>query len=115
VEVIDRQTMQMVRLVEDLLDVSRMARNELPMRKERVKLQDVLLEALEVSRPVIDAREHGLTVSEPPHTIYIHADRVRLAQAIHRICSNNCSALHPRAGTDRASAQSAAAANRSLP
>src|SRR5262245_22559946 len=87
-EVIDRQTTQMVRLVEDLLDVSRIARNELPLRKKRVKLQDVLLEALEVSRPLIDEREHGLTVSEPPRTIYLDADRVRLAQAITNLLNN---------------------------
>lgn len=88
VEVIDRQTRQMVRLVEDLLDVSRLARNELPMRKKRVKLQDVLLEALEVSRPMIDEREHGLTVSEPPRPIYLDADPMRLAQALTNLLNN---------------------------
>ncbi len=87
-DVIDRQTQQMVRLVEDLLDVSRIARNELPLRKKRVKLQDVLLEALEVSRPLIDEREHGLSVSVAPRTIHLHADRVRLAQAITNLLNN---------------------------
>ena len=87
-DVIDRQTRQMVALVEDLLDVSRIARNELPLRKRRVKLHDVLLDALEVSRPIIDEREHRLTLSEPPRTIYLRADRVRLAQAITNLLNN---------------------------
>lgn len=87
-DVIDRQTKQMVRLVEDLLDVSRIARNELPLRKKRVKLQDVLREAFEVSRPLIDEREHAITVSEPPRPIYLEADRVRLAQAITNLLNN---------------------------
>lgn len=87
-DVIDRQTTQMVRLVEDLLDVSRIARNELPLRKKRVKLQDVLREAFEVSRPLIDEREHAITVSEPPRPIYLEADRVRLAQAITNLLNN---------------------------
>src|SRR5262249_48916437 len=87
-DMIDRQTTQMVRLVEDLLDISRIARNELPLRKKRVKIQDVLLEALEVSRPLIDEHEHGLTVSEAPRGIYLRADRVRLAQAITNLLNN---------------------------
>jgi PAS domain S-box-containing protein len=87
-DVVDRQTTQMVRLVEDLLDVSRIARNELPLHKKRVKLQDILREAFEVSRPLIDEREHALTVSEPPRPIYLEADRVRLAQAITNLLNN---------------------------
>jgi len=87
-DIIDRQTTQMVRLVEDLLDISRIARNELPLRKKRVKLQDVLREAFEVSRPLIDEREHAITVSEPPRPIYLEADRVRLAQAVTNLLNN---------------------------
>jgi PAS domain S-box-containing protein len=88
-DVINRQTAQMVHLVEDLLDVSRIARNELPLSRKRVKLQDVIAEALEVSRPLIDEREHGLTVSEPPRAIHLEADRVRLAQAITNLLNNS--------------------------
>jgi signal transduction histidine kinase/CheY-like chemotaxis protein len=88
IDVIDRQTRQMGRLVEDLLDVSRIARNELLLRKKRLKLQDVLLDALEVSRPLIDEREHGLSVSVAPRAIHLHADRVRLSQAITNLLNN---------------------------
>jgi len=74
--------------VNDLLDVSRISRNELALRRKRVKLQDVLRDAFEVSRPLIDEREHVLTVSEPPRAIYLEVDRVRLAQAITNLLNN---------------------------
>jgi len=88
VDLIDRQTMQMIRLVNDLTDVSRISRNELKLRKKRVKLQDILRDAFEVSRPLIDEREHVLTVSEAPRAIYVEVDRVRLAQAITNLLNN---------------------------
>jgi PAS domain S-box-containing protein len=88
VDVIDRQTTQMIRLVNDLMDVSRISRNDLKLRKKRVKLQDVLRDAFEVSRPLIDEREHVLSVSESPRAIYIAADRVRLSQAITNLLNN---------------------------
>jgi PAS domain S-box-containing protein len=94
IDVINRQTTQMVRLVEDMLDVSRIARNELPLTMKRVKLHDVLLEALEVSRPVLDDHDHDLTVSEPPRSIYLTADRVRLAQAITNLLNNAAKYTH---------------------
>ena len=88
VEMIDRQTMQMVRLVGDLLDASQISRNQLKMRKKRIKLQDVLRDAFEVSRPLIDELEHVLTVSQESRAIYVEADRVRLAQAIINLLNN---------------------------
>jgi len=88
VDLIDRQTTQMIRLVNDLMDVSRVSRNELKLRKKRVKLSDVLRDAFEVSRPLIDEREHVLTVSEAPRAIYVEVDRVRLAQAIINLLNN---------------------------
>jgi PAS domain S-box-containing protein len=88
VTMIERQTTQMIRLVNDLLDVSRISRNELALRRKRVNLQDVLRDAFEVSRPLIDEREHVLTVSEPPRAIYLEVDRVRLAQAITNLLNN---------------------------
>ena len=53
------RSQQMVRLVEDLLDVSRITRNELALHRERVTLQDVILDALELSRPLIHERGHA--------------------------------------------------------
>jgi PAS domain S-box-containing protein len=88
VDLLDRQTKQMIRLINDLMDVSRISRNELKLHKKRVKLQDVLRDAFEVSRPLIDEREQGLAVSEPPRAIYIEVDRVRLGQAITNLLNN---------------------------
>jgi CheY-like chemotaxis protein/two-component sensor histidine kinase len=96
VDLIDRQSIQMVRLVEDLLDVSRIARNELPLHTKRVKLQNVLREAFEVSRPLIDQREQTLSVSLAERAIYLEADRVRLSQAITNLLNN--AALHTAHG-----------------
>jgi PAS domain S-box-containing protein len=87
-DVIDRQTRRMSGLVEDLLDAARIARNELPMRRKRVALEDVLIEAVEVSKPLIEESEHQLTVSQAPHPIPLHGDRARLAQAITNLLNN---------------------------
>jgi two-component system, chemotaxis family, CheB/CheR fusion protein len=96
-DLIDRQTTQMIRLVNDLMDVSRISRNELKLRKKRVKLQDVLRDAFEVSRPLIDEREQVLSVSEPPRAIYVEVDRVRMAQAVSNLL-NNAARYTPNGG-----------------
>src|SRR5262249_47250192 len=62
----DRQDSQMVRLVDDLLDISRITRGKLQVRKEPVRLADVLNSAVETARPLIDASAHELTVTLPP-------------------------------------------------
>jgi PAS domain S-box-containing protein len=97
VELIERQTRQMVLLVNDLLDVSRISRNDLPLRRKRTKLENVLREAVEVSRPLIDEREQTLKVSLPERPIYLSVDRVRLAQVISNLL-NNASKYTPRGG-----------------
>jgi signal transduction histidine kinase len=62
----DRQIGQMVRLVDDLLDVSRISRGKIELRKEQVELATVLHSAMETSRPLIQAAGHELTVKLPP-------------------------------------------------
>src|SRR5262249_25653869 len=62
----ERQLAQMVRLIDDLLDVSRITRGKLELRKERVDLADVVQNAVEGSRPLIEASAHRLTVALPP-------------------------------------------------
>jgi len=78
--VIDRQSAHLTRLVEDLLDLSRISRNKLELRPERTELSTVINAALETSRPIIEQAEHKLTVSMPDMPIYIDADVVRLSQ-----------------------------------
>ena len=77
---IERQIVQMVRLVDDLMDVSRISRNKLELRKERVDLARVVQSAVETSRPLIEQMGHDLTVTLPPQPVVIEADLTRLAQ-----------------------------------
>ena len=84
----ERQVDHMVRLVDDLLDVSRISRNKLELRKEQVELSAVIQSALETSRPLIEAASHELTVSVPSDPILLDADAVRLAQAFSNLLNN---------------------------
>jgi len=88
VEVIDRQTKQMTRLVDDLLDVARITGNKLELRKERVQLAEVILTAVETSRPLVEACRHELRVSVPPEPLFVHADITRLSQVISNLLNN---------------------------
>lgn len=88
-DVITRQVAAMVRLVDDLLDVSRVSRNKLDIRKERVELATVLESAVESSRPLIEKSGHELTVSLPTMPILLDADPIRLAQVFLNLLNNS--------------------------
>ena len=81
-EVIDRQVHQMTRLVDDLLDVSRITRGKIELRKERVELAAIVSSAVEASRPLIEKWGHDLTVTIPPLPIHLEADLTRLSQVL---------------------------------
>ena len=93
--VIERQVQQMARLLEDLLDVSRLSRNRLELRSERVELATVLEAALETSRPLIEGARHRLDVALPPEPIYLDADPVRLAQLFGNLLNNAAKYTEP--------------------
>jgi len=78
----------MARLLDDLLDMSRISRQTVELRKERCELAMVLEAALETSRPVIEAARHQLFVNVRPEPIYLHADAMRLAQAFSNLLNN---------------------------
>ncbi len=84
----ERQLAQMVHLVDDLLDVSRISRGKLQLRKERIELATVLNDAVETSRPVIDAGGHTLFVTLPPEPITLDADATRLGQIFSNLLNN---------------------------
>jgi CheY-like chemotaxis protein len=86
--VMDRQVGQMVRLVDELLDISRVSRGMLQLRNERVLLADILSTASETARPFIESSAHELTVSLPPRPIYLRADPTRLAQIVANLLNN---------------------------
>jgi signal transduction histidine kinase/CheY-like chemotaxis protein len=84
----ERQLGQMVRLIDDLLDVSRISIGKLELRKERVDLASVLAGAVETARPLIDACGHALRVTLPPSPVYLDADPLRLAQVFSNLLNN---------------------------
>jgi PAS domain S-box-containing protein len=86
--VIERQAHNMARLLDDLLDVSRIARNKLVLRRQPVELAAVLQQAVETSRPLIDMGGHELTVSLPPEPVELDADPMRLAQVFSNLLTN---------------------------
>lgn len=87
-EVIARQVTVMVRLIDDLLDVSRISRNKLDIRKQRVDLAAVVESAVESSRPLIQQCGHELTVRLSPQPIHLDADPIRLAQVFLNLLNN---------------------------
>ena len=84
----ERQLEQMVRLVDDLTDVSRISRGKLELKTERVHLAEVVNSAVETSRPLIDELGHELTVTLPEQPIVIDADMTRLAQVVSNLLNN---------------------------
>jgi signal transduction histidine kinase/ActR/RegA family two-component response regulator len=86
--VIDRQVQQMSRLIDDLMDVSRINSNKLELRKERLELAKVIEGALDTSRPLIQQRGHKLMVTMLPELIILDADLTRLAQVFLNLLNN---------------------------
>ena len=89
-EMMERQVGQMVRLVDDLLDVSRISRGKIELRKDRVELASAVNHAVEAARTLVQCMEHDLTVTLPPLPIYLNADPTRLAQVLGNLLSNAC-------------------------
>jgi PAS domain S-box-containing protein len=87
-DVIDRQVAHLTRLIDDLLDVSRITRNRLELRKEPVELAEVVKGAVETSRPLIEECGHELTLTLPSEPVYVDADLVRLAQVFMNLLTN---------------------------
>ena len=84
----ERQVHHLVRLIDDLLDVSRFTRGKLELRKQKVALSVLLSNAVESSRPFIDAGRHTLTTSAPEKPITLNVDPIRLSQVISNLLNN---------------------------
>jgi PAS domain S-box-containing protein len=87
-EVIARQVQRMSLLLDDLLDVSRITRGQLELKKDYVDLKSVVNVAVETARPLIDAKQHRLTVSLPAGNVKLEADPLRLSQVIGNLLTN---------------------------
>lgn len=86
--VMSRQIGQLVRLIDDLLDVSRISGGKLKLRKAIVPLKDPVVAALDVSRPLMEAARHQLNVAEIPANVVLEGDSVRLTQIISNLLVN---------------------------
>jgi signal transduction histidine kinase/CheY-like chemotaxis protein len=86
--IMERQFQQLVRLTDDLLDVSRITRNRLELRRETIDLRDVLRSAIETTQPLVDIAGHTLRVSLPDDPVWVDGDFTRLAQAFGNLLNN---------------------------
>ena len=87
-EIIARQLRQLVRLVDDLLDVSRITRGKIELKIESVDVARVVAAAVETSRPYVDAQEHALVVSVPSEPLRLKGDFARVAQVLANLINN---------------------------
>ncbi|HUQ11827.1 MAG TPA: ATP-binding protein [Steroidobacteraceae bacterium] len=87
-EVIARQVQRMSLLLDDLLDVSRITRGQLELKKDYVDLKSVVGVAVETARPLLDAKQHQLTVNLPAENVQLEADPLRLSQVIGNLLTN---------------------------
>jgi len=87
-EMMDRQVNHMVRLVDDLLEVSRITRGQIELRIEAVDLATVVRSAVETSKPIIEAAGHQLAISLPDQAVLLDGDPVRLAQVLANLLNN---------------------------
>jgi signal transduction histidine kinase/FixJ family two-component response regulator len=87
-DMLERQLDQMVRLVDDLLDVSRITTGKLSLRRDRVALDAVMRAAVDTARPFIDARRHALELDLPSEPLTLAADATRLAQVFSNLLNN---------------------------
>ena len=87
-DVVSRQNRHLSRLIDDLLDVSRITRGKLTLHRETVELRNVATHAVETVRPLIQARRHNLTLRLVEHPLYVEGDSVRLAQVVSNLLTN---------------------------
>lgn len=88
ISLMDRQLGNMVRLVDDLLDVSRISRGAVTLQPAVIELSDVLESAVETSRPLLTAANHRFSVTSPGHKVWLRADPTRVSQIISNLLNN---------------------------
>ncbi len=93
--VIDRNVRQLARLVNDLLDISRITQGKIRVEKEPVKVTDIVDQAVEISRPLIDSRKHELVLSVSGDQLWVNGDSTRLAQVIANLLNNAAKYTEP--------------------
>jgi PAS domain S-box-containing protein len=87
-DVIERQTKHLTRLVDDLLDVSRISRGKVILNKQPLELATIVNHAMETSRPLIQAHGHSISLSLPSQPVWIEGDLIRIAQVVSNLLNN---------------------------
>jgi PAS domain S-box-containing protein len=93
--VMERQLGQLVRLIDDLLDVSRISSGKIVLKREHVAFQEIAAAALEASRPLIDVAGHSLTLDWPGEPVWLDADPTRIAQVLSNLLTNAAKYMRP--------------------
>jgi len=97
--IIDRQTEHMTRLVDDLLDVSRVTRGTIELRRERVDVAAILKAAVAASGALIERSHHALSISLPTDPVYVEGDVTRLTQVVANLLDNAANTPTPAAAS----------------
>ena len=95
-DTMERQLEQLVRLVDDLLDLSRITHNRIELRKRHIELASVLRQAVLAAQPLAEAAHHTIDVVLPAEAIHLQADQVRLTQVFGNLLNNSCKYTPPR-------------------
>ena len=85
---VDRQAGHMARLIDDLMDLSRISRGGVTLQKTKLLIADILQDAIDFSRPLIDERGHDFVLKIPPELLYVDGDRTRLVQVLYNLLTN---------------------------
>ena len=94
-DMIDRQVTHMTRLIDDLLDVGRITQNKVELRKETIDMGDMVRQAVETARPLLEERRHRLSLELPTKPVYLDADPVRITQILANLLNNACKFTEP--------------------
>jgi signal transduction histidine kinase/DNA-binding response OmpR family regulator len=93
--IIERQVRHLTRLVDDLLDVSRITRGKIELKRERIEIAEIVAKAIEMASPLIEQRQHSLMVDLPRHGLAIEADAIRMAQVVANLLNNAAKYTEP--------------------
>ncbi|HKI01054.1 MAG TPA: ATP-binding protein, partial [Thermoanaerobaculia bacterium] len=94
--IIERQVQHLIRLVDDLLDISRVTRGKIELKRERVELCEIVAKAIEMASPLIEQRQHSLSVDLPRHGLAVEADVGRMAQVVANLLNNAAKYTEPQ-------------------